>query len=324
MLALSCLILSKCAESVRMPANLSKRVDETLQECLQRLTEYALRLVPPSTSQAAQLVAPRRGLYLLRQHQRTEFEATIYSPMLCLILQGCKEMTFGEHHFRLRAGECALVSHDLPIVSRVRDAPYLVLLLDIEVDVLRSLYEDTGEKVMAATEARAVEVHQADSHLLDAMGRYLALAESDTDARVLGPMLLRELHYRLMMAPVGHMLRSLLRHDSHASSISRAIALLRRDFRSPMVVEELAREVGMSVSSFHKHFKAVTTTSPLQYQKGLRLLEARRMLVAGAASVTTVAFEVGYESPSQFSREYTRRFGRPPSQDVAPRAHGAS
>lgn len=233
-------------------------------------------------------------------------------------------MTFGEHNFRLRAGECALVSHDLPIVSRVRDAPYLVLLLNIEVDVLRILYEDIGELVTATAEARALEVHQADSRLLDAIGRYLTLAESETDARVLGPMLLKEIHYRLMMAPLGHMLRSLIRHDSHASSIARAIALLRRDFRSPVVVEELARAVGMSVSSFHKHFKAVTSSSPLQYQKGLRLLEARRMLVAGTASVTTVAFEVGYESPSQFSREYTRKFGRPPSQDVAPKALSVS
>ncbi|MDC0710304.1 AraC family transcriptional regulator [Stigmatella sp. ncwal1] len=307
-----------------MPANLPKRTnDEGFHESLQRLTEYALRLVPPSTVRTAQLVTPRHGLYLLRQHQRTAFEAAIYAPTLCLILQGCKEMTFGEHHFRLRVGECALVSHDLPIVSRVRDAPYLVLLLNIEVDVLRSLYEDIGELVTAAAEARALEVHQADSRLLDAIGRYLTLAESETDARVLRPMLLKEIHYRLMMAPLGHMLRSLIRHDSHASSIARAIALLRRDFRSPMVVEELARAVGMSVSSFHKHFKAVTLSSPLQYQKGLRLLEARRMLVVGKASVTTVAFEVGYESPSQFSREYTRKFGRPPSQDVAPKALSA-
>ncbi|RYZ44224.1 MAG: AraC family transcriptional regulator [Myxococcaceae bacterium] len=308
-----------------MPANPPKRTnDEGFHESLRRLTGYALRLIPPAKAQAAQLVTPRHGLYLLRQHQRTVFEAAIYTPVLCLILQGCKEMTFGDHHFRLRAGECALVSHDLPIVSRVRDAPYLVLLLDIEVEVLRSLSEDLGEWMTAPAEARALEVHQADSRLLDAIGRYLTLAESELDARVLGPMLLKEIHYRLMMAPLGHMLRSLLRPDSHASSIARAIALLRRDFRSPMVVEELAREVGMSVSSFHKHFKDVTASSPLQYQKGLRLLESRRMLVAGAASVTTVAFEVGYESPSQFSREYARRFGRPPSQDVAPRALSAS
>jgi transcriptional regulator GlxA family with amidase domain len=129
-------------------------------------------------------------------------------------------------------------------------------------------------------------------------------------------MLLKEIHYRLLVSPLGHMLRSLIRHDSHATAIARAIALLRRDFRSPMVVETLARAVGMSASSFHKHFKDVTASSPLQYQKSLRLLEARRLLIGGTSSVTTAAFDVGYESPTQFSREYARRFGRPPSKDA--------
>jgi AraC-like DNA-binding protein len=292
--------------------------DERLSEGLQRLTARALRLVPSAKGTGAQLVTPRPGLFLLRQHERTAFEATIYDPMLCLILQGCKEMTFGAHNFRLRAGECALVSHDLPIISRVREAPYLVLLLNVEVDVLRSLYEDVGELATVGSEARALAVHRADALLLDAITRYLALAESERDARVLGTMLLKEVHYRLLASPLGNMLGSLIRHDSHASAIARAIALLRKDFRSPMVVEALARAVGMSVSSFHKHFKAVTSSSPLQYQKGLRLLAARRKLMAGTDSVTTVAFDVGYESPSQFSREYARKFGRPPRRDAGP------
>jgi len=300
-----------------MPASPPKRPnDEGLPESLRRLTEYALRLVPSTIGRTAQVITPRRGLYLLRQYERTAFEATIYDPMLCLILQGCKEMTFGEHSFRLHGGECALVSHDLPIVSRVREAPYLVLLLNIEIEVLRSLWVDLGELATGDTEARALEVHQADVRLLDVIGRYLALGESETDERVLGPMLLREIHYRLLADPLGRMLQSLVRPNSHARSIAHAIALLRRDFRSPMVVVDLARAVGMSVSSLHKHFKAVTSTSPLQYQKGLRLLEARRLLVSGAASVSTVAFEVNYESPTQFSREYARKFGRPPNKDL--------
>ena len=264
----------------------------------------------------AQLVTPRQGLYLLRQHVPTAFEATIYDPMLCLILQGRKEMSFGPHTYRLGAGECALVSHDLPIVSRVGKAPYLVVLLNVEMDVFFDVWEDVGE-LATDTEAHALEVHRADARLLEAIGRYVALTESEMDARVLGPMLLKEIHYRLLLSPLGPMLRRLLRRDGQASAVARAIALLRRDFRAPMVVEELARDVGMSVSSFHKHFKQVTSVSPLQYQKELRLLAARRMLTAGKASVTTVAFDVGYESPSQFSREYARKFGRPPSHDAA-------
>ncbi|HET9958798.1 MAG TPA: AraC family transcriptional regulator [Polyangiaceae bacterium] len=265
----------------------------------------------------AQLVAPRPGLFVLRQHRRTTFQAAIYDPMVCLILQGCKEMTFGRRTFRLRAGECALVSHDLPIVSRVLEVPYLVLLFRIEIDVLRGLYEDVGELATALPEARALEAHPVGAHLLEVLGRYLTIGESTMDARVLGPMLLKEIHYRLLTAPFGNMLRSLMRHDSYASSIARAIAMLRRDFRSPVVIEDLARSVGMSVSSFHKHFKAVTASSPAQYQKTLRLLEAQRMLTSGKATVTAAAMEVGYESPSQFSREYSRKFGRPPNEDLA-------
>ena len=290
--------------------------DVTFRQELERVTQRALRLVPPSSQRITQSLTPRPGLYLLRQYVPSEFEATIFDPMLCLILQGRKEMTFGERTYRLGAGECALVSHDLPILSRVREAPYLVVLLNIEADVLRSLYEDVGQLALPG-EAQALEVHRADAQLLDAVGRYLALAESEMDARVLAPMLRKEIHYRLLTSPLGQMLRSLLRHDSHASAIARAIALLRRDFRKPMVIQELARAVGMSVSSFHEHFKRITSSSPLQYQKGLRLLEARRLLAAGSATATTAAFDVGYESPAQFSREYARKFGRPPSKDVA-------
>ena len=288
--------------------------DLAFRQELERVTQRALRLVPTSPRQT-QSLTPRPGLYLLRQYVPSEFEATIFDPMLCLILQGRKEMTFGERTYRLGAGECALVSHDLPILSRVREAPYLVVLLNIEADVLRSLYEDVGQLALPG-EAQALEVHRADAQLLDAVGRYLALAESEMDARVLAPMLRKEIHYRLLTSPLGQMLRSLLRHDSHASAIARAIALLRRDFRKPMVILELARAVGMSVSSFHEHFKRITSSSPLQYQKGLRLLEARRLLAAGSATATTAAFDVGYESPAQFSREYARKFGRPPSKDV--------
>lgn len=284
---------------------------------LRRVTEQVLRAFSPAAEQAPQLLSPRAGLYLLRQPKPSAFDAAIYDPMLCLVLRGCKEMNFAGETYRLGAGECAVISHDLPIRSRVRTAPYLVALVRIEVDLLRSLYEEVGDLESDGSGAHAIEVHSADAHLLDVVGRYVAVAESDRDARVLGAPLLRELHYRLVVSSLGDMLRHLLRYDSHASAVARAVAILRKDFRSKIVVEELARAVGMSVSSFHKHFKAVMASSPLQYQKGLRLLEARRMLAAGAASVTTVALDVGYESPSQFSREYARKFGRPPSYDAS-------
>lgn len=269
------------------------------------------------STHVAQSVQPLPGLRLLRHPRVTAFEASIYVPVVCLIVQGRKATTFGERTFDARAGQCLLVSHDLPVRSRVLDAPYVSLLLDVDVAVLRSLYDEVAGGPFDEGSARALEVHDADAALVDALRRYLELADAPMDAKVLGPMIRKEIHYRLLVAPFGGMLRSLVRHDSHASAIARAIAQIRRDCSATIVVPDLARSVGMSTSSFHKHFKSVTSSSPLQYQKDLRLLEARRLLVAGERTVSDAAFAVGYESASQFSREYARKFGTQPSKDAA-------
>jgi len=298
-----------------MPMGASKPRSSIPVEMLQ-LSERLFQDAPSIQRARPQLVSPLRGLRLLKHHVRTDFEASMYEPVVCLILQGRKETTFADRTFRLSAGECLLVSHDLPVVSRIVEAPYLALLLDVELDTLRSLYDELGTSPRDGADAHALEVHAVTPRVLDALGRYLALTESPTDAKVLGPMISKEIHYRLLMDPVGGMLRTLIRYDSHAALVSRAIALIRRDFRSSIVIADLAREVGMSVSSFHRHFKAVTALSPLQYQKELRLLEAKRMLVSGAVSVSATAFDVGYESLSQFSREYARKFGKSPNNDL--------
>lgn len=257
------------------------------------------------------------GLVLLRQDSPSALEVSLYEPVLCLILQGRKQVSIGEQTLSFGPGECLLVSHELPVRSRITKAPYLALVLEVNVATIRKLYDEVAESALDSEHARAAETHRADPGLLDALHRYLALADAPADAKVLGPLIAKELHYRLLTASFGGMLRSLIRHDSDASAIARAIGHIRGDIRSPIAIPELARRVGMSVSSFHKHFKTITSTTPLQYQKELRLLEARRLLRAGGASVTTAAFDVGYESPSQFSREYARKFGRPPSQDTA-------
>ena len=259
---------------------------------------------------------PMTGLSLLQQDVPSAFEASLYEPVLCLILQGRKQVTLGEQTLSFGPGECLLVSHDLPVRSRITKAPYLALVFEVDVATIRKLYDEVVDMPLDSEQARAAETHRADTGLLEALRRYVALADSPADAKVLGPLTAKEIHYRLLTAPFGGMLRSLIRHDSAASAIARAIGLIRRDIRSPTVIPDLARQVGMSVSSFHGHFKAITSTTPLQYQKQLRLLEARRLLQAGA-SVTTAAYDVGYESPSQFSREYARKFGVPPSADRA-------
>jgi AraC-like DNA-binding protein len=260
---------------------------------------------------------PIKGLLVLRQHEPTAFEAFLYEPVLCLVLQGSKQVVIGERSFSLGVGECLLVSHDLPVRSRITSAPYQALVLELELATLRAIHLELADLEQDDEHARTAAIHRVDAGLLDALHRYLAVADSPADTKVLGPLISKEIHYRLLVAPIGAMLRSLIRRDSAASAISRAIASIRSDIRLPLAVPSLARQVGMSVSSFHKHFRAITSTTPLQYQKELRLLEARQRLRAGGTTVTTAALDVGYESPSQFSREYTRKFGAPPSQHLA-------
>ncbi|HXS17957.1 MAG TPA: AraC family transcriptional regulator, partial [Polyangiaceae bacterium] len=260
-------------------------------------------------------VQPVDRLLLIRQASPGAIETSLYEPVLCLILQGRKQVGVGEQNLSFGPGECLLVSHELPVRSQVTHAPYQALVFDVDVAAIRMLYHEVTVSTLDDTEARAAETHRADPGLLDALYRYLQLADSPADAQVLGPLICKEIHYRLLTAPFGGMLRHLLVSDSHASAVARALGHIRGDLRAPIAIPELARRVGMSPSSFHKNFKAITSTTPLQYQKELRLLEARRLITTVGASVTTVAYEVGYESPSQFSREYVRKFGVPPSQE---------
>jgi AraC-like DNA-binding protein len=260
---------------------------------------------------------PVDNLLLLRQAAPGVFETSVYDPVLCLILQGRKVVSIGGRTVSFGPGECLLVTHDLPVRSRITKAPYLALVLKVDVAIIRTLCDDVAVAALDSEHARPAETHRPDPDMLDALSRYLALADSSSDARVLGPLIAKEIHYRLLMAPFGRMLRHLVRHDSHASAVARAIGYIRHDLRSPIVIPDLARRVGMSASAFHRNFKTITATTPLQYQKELRLLEAQRLLKAGGASATTAAYDVGYQSPSQFSREYARKFGVPPRRDSA-------
>ena len=275
----------------------------------------------PAGPDTSGVTRPMPAVVLLRQTSPSALDPTMYEPVVCLILQGRKETFLGDERFEFGPGESLLVTHDVPVNARVTVAtpttPYLALILQLDFALLRSLESELQAPHTADPPPRSVVLQRAPSALIGAFARYLACAADATEARVVGPLILREIHFRLLAAPQGSMLRHLLRHDSHASAISRAIAHLRRDFRAPISVPRLARDIGMSPSTFHKHFKDITSTTPLQYQKDLRLLEARQLLRVAGRAVSTVAFEVGYESPNQFSREYTRKFGAPPRADLA-------
>jgi len=261
------------------------------------------------------------GFYVLCNHAPTTLEATLYEPVTCLILQGRKEIWLGDHHASFGPGESLIVSHHLPVVSRITDAndqqPYIALVLSVDMTIVRNLYEEVGLAEFEAVQARALDGGATDANLLQAMGRLFDLVNQPMEAKVLAPLLRREIHFRLLLARHGGMLRQLLFNESAASRIAKAIGRIRQSFRTSISVPELARSAGMSASSFHQHFRSLTATTPLQYQKNLRLIEARRLLIDGTRSVSNVAFEVGYESPTQFSREYSRKFGASPRKDLA-------
>ncbi len=265
--------------------------------------------------------SPAENLTFVRYTAPTGLEASFYQPLVCLILQGEKKTTVGDQTVTLSRGKYVVVSHDLPVVARITHAsrakPYLALVIRLDLLVLRSLYAELSDAGPAPQSARSLTVTHVDECMLSLIERTLDVLDDPIDARVLGPLVRKELHYRLLRSESGGMLRALLRRDSHASRISTALRSLQEGFRDPIEVTELARSVGMSTSSFHRHFKSVTRTTPLRYQKELRLQEARRLLRAGRHTVSTTAFEVGYESPSQFSREYARKFGAPPQTDLS-------
>lgn len=261
------------------------------------------------------------GAHVFERTEISEFEAVIYNPVICLILQGRKEMEVGTQSISLCEGDALLVSHDLPVRSKITAAspqtPYRALIFSINLGILRSLYEQVGEAVSNEQSAKSLSASAADPAWVAPMVRYLALMDDPMDVEVLGEMILREIHYRLLTSPIGAMLRNLLSVNSHASRISKSIQQIRADFREPLEVSKLAQVAGMSPSSFHEHFKSVTGTTPLQYQKDLRMIEARSLFARGVTSVSVAGFEVGYESPTHFSRDYSRKFGCSPKHHLA-------
>lgn len=288
---------------------------------LSELELLAERHLPLRSGSLVENAQPMPGLLILRHLRPTTLEATIYEPVICLILRGEKETILGERSVRFGAGQSLIVSHTLPVVSRITKAssaaPYLALISSLDLSRLRGLQHELGDVSLPSPEARSLEVGETEVAVIDALTRYLALADDPVAARVLAPRVLDEIHFRLLLAPHGAMLRELIAHDSQARSVGRAIEHIRREFKQRLAMSDLAKLAGMSASSFYTHFKSITATSPLQYQKDLRLLEARRLLRIEGHTVSAAAHEVGYQSPTQFSREYVRKFGLPPRREVA-------
>lgn len=247
--------------------------------------------------------------------------AAVYDPMINLILTGSKSMTVGDRTLRYDPATYFVMSIELPAVGQVHPAatgePYLAVSLTLDPVVVANLLADLPPAVERHEQEAGFSVAAVTPELMDAWVRMLRLMDRPADIAALSPVYEREILYRVLQGPHGGMLREIAAPDSAMTRVSLAIQWIRRDFAEPLRVDALAQKAAMSVSAFHRHFKAVTNFSPLQYQKRVRLLHARTLLVASAHSVTSAAFDVGYESATQFSRDYARVFGLPPARDAA-------
>lgn len=247
--------------------------------------------------------------------------AAVYDPMVNLILTGSKTMTVGDRTFHYDPATYFVMSIDLPAVGSVhpsaRGEPYLAVSLTLDPIIVANLMADIPKRSGGGLYGSAFSVAPVTPELLDAWLRMMRLLEQPDEISALAPAYEREILFRVLQGPHGWMLRDIASPDTALSRISVAIDWIRRNFAQDIRVEALAEMVALSVSAFHRHFKAVTALSPLQYQKRIRLLHARSQLIAGQGNATSIAFSVGYESPNQFSREYARLFGLPPSRDLA-------
>jgi len=244
----------------------------------------------------------------------------ISGPACALIVQGAKQVVLNGQVFDYRAGQYLVASVDLPVTAHVTEAdpdrPYLAFTLVLKPAAIAALLLETAAQEVSPSAPPGIAVSDAPFELLDAIVRLLRIFDHPDDARVLGPGIEREILWRLITGAQGSMVRQIGLADSRLSQISRATRWIRQNYNETMRVEELARVARMSTTSFHRHFRAVTTMTPIQYQKQIRLQEARFLLRENPGDVAGVGFEVGYESPSQFSREYRRHFGISPGRDA--------
>jgi AraC-like DNA-binding protein len=245
----------------------------------------------------------------------------IFDPAFCVIAQGSKELYLGEECYRYDPYHYCLGTVELPVISQIVEAsqerPYLSLRLKLDPILVGSVMVDAGYVApRSQVDVRAINVSSLDANLLDAVVRLVRLLDTPAEARFLAPLIMREIVYRLLIGKQGDRLCHLVVQGGHSQRIIRAIERLRDDYDQLLRIDDIAREVDMSVSSFHHHFKSVTGMSPLQFQKRQRLQEARRLMLGEDLDAASTASRVGYDDASHFSREYKRLFGAPPMRDV--------
>jgi AraC-like DNA-binding protein len=267
-------------------------------------------------------VEPQPGLHFRRCSRPTERIYGFHEAAFCVIAQGSKELVLGEDRFRYDPAHYLITTVDLPMIGQVIEAsperPWLRVRLVLDPSVVTSVVVESG--IMQArtdsSDVKSIDVSRLDANLLDATLRLVRLIDTPRAYHVLAPLVIREIVYRLLTGAQGSRMHHLARFGGQAHRMVRAVEKVRMDFNKPLRIEEVARELGMSVSGFHAHFRAVTAMSPLQFQKQLRLQEARRLMLSEDLDAAEAGYRVGYDDASHFSREYKRHFGEPPMRDI--------
>jgi len=296
---------------------ITKRTTEPLGEAHLALAKSINRW----TSKSHRLETEVPGLLLTQYQGLTEPTSYMHQPSICMVAQGAKRVILGEETFVYDAYHFLISSIDLPVIAQVIEAskekPYLGLMLKLDLKEISQLIVDSNLPLQNTRKAgRGIAVSEISLPLLNAFQRLLYLLDEPENIPILSPLVQREIFFRLLHSEQGPRLRQIAAAGSHSQQIARAINWLKSNFTSLLRVDELASYSGMSTSTFHHHFRAMTAMSPLQFQKWLRLHEARQLMLTERVDAATAAFQVGYESPSQFNREYSRLFGVPPLRDI--------
>ncbi|MDQ0496460.1 AraC family transcriptional regulator [Paenibacillus brasilensis] len=293
------------------------KIEDSTMEKQAELT----RLIERFSSQDGVLATAIPSLHFVRSSTTTVPIYQVHKPALCIVAQGRKVVMLAEESYYYGTSDYLVVSVDLPISGQViqasAEAPYLCLRLNFDPHQVLDLIKESALSISSIPDSRrGLYVNQTNPLLLDAVVRLVRLLDKPQDVPVLAPLVIREILYRILQGNQGESLKQLVMTGSQSHRIAEVIQRIKQDYDKPLRIEELSKLASMSSSSLHRHFKEITAMSPLQFQKQLRLQEARRLLLSESADAADVGFQVGYESPSQFSREYARLFGLPPIRDI--------
>ena len=291
----------------------AQRIKNSREELIERMT----RAVP--TDGVTEIF---HGLFIARSSQTTQHCHSVFKPAFCIIAQGSKQVLLNDDVFRYDSGHYLISTLDLPIVSHIAEAsaekPYLSFRLNLDPSIVASVMMESGIEIKKSdSQIKAMDVSTIDADLLDAALKLSRMLDTPDEIKFLAPLIIREIIFRLLKGEQGARLSHLLHSEGDTRRISKAVERLRQNIDQPLKIETIARDLGMSVSGFHHHFKSVTAMSPLQFQKQIRLQEARRLMLGEDLDVASAGFRVGYDDPSYFSRDYKKLFGAPPQRDIA-------